>query len=102
MIPCKKCKKNFNRAQFMQPSFCDHSITAYLKGFNEIKVRIGVLVQDNGIASGKWNAAPAFVDAGMIKFGELAALLCSASLPACRRIDIGDTWTWTWHGAKGQ
>lgn len=67
----------------MQPSFCDHSITAYLKGFNEIKVRIGVLVQDNGIASGKWNAAPAFVDAGMIKFGELAALLCSASLPAC-------------------
>lgn len=64
----------------MQPSFCDHSITAYLKGFNEIKVRIGVLVQDNGIASGKWNAAPAFVDAGMIKFGELAP--CSA-LPAC-------------------
>lgn len=65
----------------MQPSCCDHSITAYLKGFNEIKVRIGVLVQDNGIASGKWNA-PAFVDAAMIKFGELAAR--SASLPENR------------------
>lgn len=65
----------------MQPSCCDHSITAYLKGFNEIKVRIGVLVQDNGIASGKWTA-PAFVDAGMIKFGELAAR--PASLPENR------------------
>lgn len=79
----------------MQPYFYDHSITAYLKGFNGIKVRIGVLAQDNGIASGKWNA-PAFVDAGMINFGELAASV------ACLRIDIGDTWTWTWHGGKGQ
>lgn len=63
----------------MQPCFCDHSIRAYLKGFNGIKVRIGVLVQDNGIASGKWNA-PAFVDSGMIKFGEMPPL--SAGLPA--------------------